>query len=125
MTGFTFDHTPTQDEFDRFAAISGDANPIHIDPDFSARTRFGRTVSHGMLLYSIFWGALRRRYPKMRTARQSLKFSNPAFAGETLRYEARAEEQAEGALLIDWIARRIADGAAVCEGQTLLTGPTT
>ena len=41
---------PTQEEFDLFARISGDDNPIHVDPEFSARTRFGRTVSHGMLI---------------------------------------------------------------------------
>ena len=54
--------TPTQDAFDRFAALSGDDNPIHVDPDFSARTRFGRTVSHGMLIYSRVW-ALAGRTP--------------------------------------------------------------
>ncbi len=43
----------SQTDFDRFAALSGDDNPIHVDAEFSARTRFGRTVAHGMLLYSI------------------------------------------------------------------------
>ncbi len=33
---------PTQEEFDIFAHVSGDDNPIHVDPEFSARTRFGR-----------------------------------------------------------------------------------
>ena len=44
--------TFSQAEFDRFAALSGDDNPIHVDPAFAARTRFGRTVAHGMFLYS-------------------------------------------------------------------------
>lgn len=47
-----------QSDFDRFAALSGDDNPIHVDPDFAARTRFGRTVAHGMLLYSCVCGVL-------------------------------------------------------------------
>jgi acyl dehydratase len=49
--------TFTQAEFDAFARLSGDDNPIHVDPEFSARTRFGRTVAHGMLLYGVNCGA--------------------------------------------------------------------
>ena len=54
----TFCRTFTQRDFDRFAALSGDDNPIHVDPAFAARTRFGRTVCHGMLLYSTICRAL-------------------------------------------------------------------
>ena len=36
----------SQVDFDRFARLSGDNNPIHIDPAFSARTPFGQTVAH-------------------------------------------------------------------------------
>jgi len=53
------DWTPTQADFDAFAAVSGDDNPIHVDPEFSAHTRFGRTVAHGMLLYSRLWAMVR------------------------------------------------------------------
>jgi acyl dehydratase len=47
----------SQSDFDRFAALSGDDNPIHIDPEFSARSKFGRTVAHGMFLYSTVWSS--------------------------------------------------------------------
>ena len=39
----TFKRSFTQQDFARFADLSGDNNPIHVDPQFSARTRFGRT----------------------------------------------------------------------------------
>src|SRR5690554_2397419 len=74
----------TQDDFDRFARLSGDHNPIHVDPAFSARTSFGRTVSHGMLLFSVVRSLLAETWPGSVLERQSLMFPFPAYAGETL-----------------------------------------
>jgi len=48
----------SQADFDRFAALSGDNNPIHVDPTFAARTKFGRTVAHGMFIYSVVCSVL-------------------------------------------------------------------
>lgn len=59
----TFKCRFTQEDFDRFARLTGDNNPIHVDPQFSARTRFGRTVAHGMLLYSTICQGLSTQYP--------------------------------------------------------------
>lgn len=77
----------TQAEFDRFAAISGDDNPIHVDPAFSAGTRFGRTVAHGMLLYTALWALIRREFPSAVQETQDLMFPEPTFADERMRLE--------------------------------------
>lgn len=79
--------TFTQEEFDRFAALSGDDNPIHVDADFAARTRFGRTVAHGMLLYSALCGILSRRWPGAVQMSQEFTFTAPTFAGEPVTFE--------------------------------------
>jgi len=47
-------------EFDEFARLSGDDNPIHIDPAFAAEPKFGRTVAHGMLIFAATQAALTR-----------------------------------------------------------------
>src|SRR6056297_949833 len=73
---------PIQADFDAFARVSGDDNPIHVDADFAARTGFGRTVSHGMLLYAKLWGLLTAAHPGIRLATQAMMFPNPCFAGE-------------------------------------------
>lgn len=73
---------PSQAEFDSFARISGDNNPIQVDPDFSARVGFGRTVAHGMLIYTKLWGMVCATRPGAGAMRQSMMFPNPAFAGE-------------------------------------------
>lgn len=38
----------TWSDQERFAALSGDWNPIHMDPDFARRSSFGDAVVHGM-----------------------------------------------------------------------------
>jgi acyl dehydratase len=76
--------TFTQEDFDRFAILSGDDNPIHVDPVFSARTKFGRTVAHGMLLYSTVGGVLGTLLPGPGTIQvdQDLIFPNATYVGE-------------------------------------------
>lgn len=76
--------TFTQADFDAFAALSGDDNPIHVDAAFAARTRFGRPVAHGMLLYSTICGVLSRHFPGAAQLSQSLMFPAPTFADEAM-----------------------------------------
>lgn len=78
------ERTFTQAEFDAFAKLSGDDNPIHVDPEFSARTRFGRTVAHGMFLYSVICGVISRHFSNAVQRSQSFIFPAPTFANEPM-----------------------------------------
>ncbi|MCU5787190.1 MaoC/PaaZ C-terminal domain-containing protein [Alloalcanivorax marinus] len=82
--GIEYEQVLEQAHFDRFAALSGDHNPIHVDPDFAAGTRFGATVSHGMLLFTAVRGLIAHNYPGAELESQDLMFPNPAFADEPL-----------------------------------------
>lgn len=42
-------HEITQADVDGFVALSGDSNPLHVDPAFSERAGFGDIVVHGAL----------------------------------------------------------------------------
>lgn len=123
MTIISHDRALTQGEFDLFAAVSGDNNPIHVDPDFSARTRFGRTVSHGMLLYTVLWGLLQKQHPGARQVSQTMMFPNPAYAGETLRFELSETASADSRRSYATKVTRVADGAVVLDGQTEIALP--
>ena len=105
--------TPTQADFDAFARLSGDDNPIHVDPAFAARTGFGRTVSHGMLIYAKLWGLLQQARPGARQMGQTMMFSHPAYAGEPV--DLRITETAPG--VIEMHATRATDGAALLSGE--------
>ena len=57
--GQTFDtpeHTLTAEEIVRFADLSDDHNPLHVDPEFARATRFGGIVGHGALSFSLLTG---------------------------------------------------------------------
>lgn len=103
---------PTQAEFDAFAAVSGDDNPIHVDREFSARTAFGRTVSHGMLIYAKLWGLVMAERPGTRQVRQEMMFPNPCFAGEEVSLRVSGEMPGR----VEMVAARVADGAELFVG---------
>ncbi len=92
---FTQTHVFTQDDFVRFARLSGDDNPIHVDPEFAARTRFGKTVAHGMLLYSVLCGALKKYFPHSTQLEQALMFPTPTYVGEEITIRLEIAEQIE------------------------------
>lgn len=49
---FTHRVLVTQDMIDEYADITGDYNPVHVDPEYAATTRFGGCIAHGMLTAS-------------------------------------------------------------------------
>ncbi len=116
----------TQADFDRFARLSGDDNPIHTDAEFSKRAKFGRTVAHGMLLYSIICSVLSRHLPGPETVQieQELMFPSPTYTGEVLSIHLQvtsldAEEYT--ANISTAILRP--SGEVSCQGQTLVRVP--
>jgi 3-hydroxybutyryl-CoA dehydratase len=113
----------SQADFNAFAAVSGDNNPIHVDPDFSARTRFGRTVSHGMLLYTVLWGLVQKYYPGARQVNQTLMFPNPTYADDPHRFTLNEIAATDGRVVLTTQVMRVADGALVLDGQTEIALP--
>jgi acyl dehydratase len=116
----------SQSDLNRFAALSGDDNPIHVDPEFAARTRFGRTVAHGMFLYGIVCSVLGSRLPGPGTLQleQELMFPSPTCAGEevTVRIEVTQVGPAEG--LADLTTSIVRPGGSVgLQGRTLVRLP--
>jgi acyl dehydratase len=115
-----------QSDFDRFAALSGDDNPIHVDPEFSARTKFCRTVAHGMFLYSVVCSVLGTRLPGPGTLQieQELMFPSATPTGEAveIRVEVTAVQPAEGQAELSTLVVR-PDGNHGLQGRTLVRLP--
>lgn len=65
----------------QFAALSGDYNPIHIDPEYAKTTFFGQRIVHGMLVSSLFSGLLAEKIPGPGAIYlgQTFKYQKPVF----------------------------------------------
>lgn len=111
----------SQADFDAFAQLSGDHNPIHVDPDFSAKTRFGRTVAHGALLCSVLRGLVEQLVPGGRQIRQSTQYPAPSPAGERLRFDAETISVEGSTTRIRLQVTRLSDMAITCIGETEVT----
>jgi len=115
------DRTFSQADFNAFARLSGDDNPIHVDPEFSARTRFGRTVAHGALLCSVLRGLVETIMPGGRQLSQNTQYPAPSPAGEALRFEAETVAETEHGVMIALKVTRLSDGVITCLGETEVT----
>ena len=65
----------------KFAALSGDFNPIHTDDEYAKNTRFGQCIVHGIYMGSIISGILGNEFPGNGTIylEQDLKFLKPVY----------------------------------------------
>jgi len=51
---FTHDFSYTQEQVNLYAQISGDTNPLHINPEVGKASMFGRNIIHGHYSASVF-----------------------------------------------------------------------
>jgi 3-hydroxybutyryl-CoA dehydratase len=69
-----------------FAEITGDTNPVHLDDEYAAGTRFGRRIAHGMIAAGLISAALANDLPGPGTVylSQTLQFKAPVYPGDTI-----------------------------------------
>jgi acyl dehydratase len=66
----------------RYAAVSGDDNPLHLDPDAAKAAGLAGLPVHGMLMFSCFEPLIMGWRPDLFIARLSAKFLRPVLAGD-------------------------------------------
>lgn len=121
-SGYSYKLIFTQFDFDRFARLSGDDNPIHVDHEYAANTKFGKTVAHGMLLYSAISKCLSEQFPANIHFSINLKFPQPTFASQPLSITQKITDKSPNS---DWleISSQVLhdDGSSGCDGLITLS----
>jgi UDP-4-amino-4,6-dideoxy-N-acetyl-beta-L-altrosamine N-acetyltransferase len=107
----------TRDLIQRFADVSGDTNPVHIDDAAARAAGFDGVIAHGMLIGAGLSRIIGTEFPGPGTAyiSQSLHFARPAYPDAELDYELRVASV---------IGRRVILGTTVADagGQTVMSG---
>jgi len=86
---FTVD-LPTRPEMALIYRLSGDVNPLHVDPDFAKAGGFPRPILHGLATFGVAGHALLKTvcgYDPARLTAMAGRFSAPVFPGETIHTE--------------------------------------
>lgn len=100
----TVSKTITQADIDRYAVLSDDFNPLHVNPAFAATTSMGKPIAHGTLSVNLIWQTLARNLPPIQMAQIQLdiRFIKPVFAGSHLTAGGEADACQAGRYLV-WI----------------------
>lgn len=114
-----------EEEFRMFAAITGDAHPIHYDPEYAARSRFGKRVAHGLLVMAVSAlgaTALSERLSESMVAfvEQDGRFLKPVLIGDVVHTELEVESvqpKSDGLGLVRFVVRVLLQN-----GETALLG---
>jgi len=106
-----------------FAEVSGDFNPIHLDEDFAAGTRFGKRIAHGMLSGAFISAVLGYEFRERRIVylSQTMRFISPVFIGDTVTTAATVKNIREdkGIVTLDTVCSN-QDGRTVIEGEAVV-----
>lgn len=91
-----------QPRINAYAQASGDHNPIHLDAEYAATTRFGQRVAHGMLSLAFVWeliGNLTDR--ELASASVKVRFTSPVIPGEEVTIGGIVKSATDGKIVCD------------------------
>lgn len=120
QTSIQISKTLSQQDFDYFAKFSGDSNPIHVDPEYAAKTRFGKTVAHGAYLVTILRGLTEQLVPGGQQVSHKVKFTAPTYAGEELQFSASFTKHSTSEYLVALQVLRSETSIISCEGSAII-----
>ncbi|MFP6744615.1 MAG: MaoC/PaaZ C-terminal domain-containing protein [Alphaproteobacteria bacterium] len=84
-----FTKTVTADDIERFAELTGDFDPLHLDEDFCKTTPYGARIAHGALIIGYMSSASSMMTGNIDRAVASLGYDRirlvaPVFIGDTV-----------------------------------------
>lgn len=122
----TFTKTVTEADIVKFAEISGDTNPVHLDAAYAATTMFKQRIAHGMLsvgFISAVFGTVMPGPGSIYVA-QNLKFKAPVKIGDTVTARVEVTGNIPEKKFVTFKTQCMVNQKVVIDGDATLMVPT-
>lgn len=115
-----FERVIDADLVEKFADVSGDRNPLHMDEEYARASPFGKRIAHGMLAASFFSALVGMVCPGRRSLylSQDLRFKNPLYIGSRVLVSGTVTAKSDAARVVTLsMAVRDDTGSTCVEGS--------
>lgn len=122
---FTFERHISAEDVRLFAEVSGDDNPLHLDPEYAATTPFGKPIVHGVFLLAVVSKVLGRDYPGHGAVAVSIssKFLRPVPVGSDITVEIKIAEKIDARKHVRARVTVYTGGKMACGGEAVFIPP--
>jgi acyl dehydratase len=121
---FVYEFQFSQKDVEEFARVTGDNNPVHLNPEYAAKTMFKRPIMHGMLGASLFSKVFGTLFPGEGTIylKQSLNFLKPMYVDTPYVAEFTVKEVIpdKNRAIIETLIKDKASGSVCTSGEALI-----
>src|SRR3989344_361458 len=116
---FQFIKKITIEDVRKFASITGDFNPLHVDKKFGENSQFKKNIVHGMLAGSMFSTLIGMYCPGMKSLylSQTLNFKIPIFYNDTVIVKGTVTAKNDAVNLITLKTEIIKEGKVCINGE--------
>lgn len=122
---FTSKRFISAEDVQGFADVTGDDNPVHLDPEYAKTTRFKVPVVHGVLLLGIVSKILGRDYPGHGSiaVSMSVKWLRPVPVGSEIEIQIKVAEKNDARKHVRTRLAGYLDGKMCLGGEAVVIPP--